>query len=137
MKALTASEMREVDRLTTERHGISGTQLMENAGTAVAEVVRQQMSLRFKSLAKRVFVLCGKGNNGGDGLVAARHLRQEIRQTVVLLIGSPADLRGDAASYFQRWREASGETLLIQNDAEWSCIFADRRRRCGCGCASR
>jgi NAD(P)H-hydrate epimerase len=124
MKALTASEMREVDRLTTERHGISGTQLMENAGTAVAEVVRQQISLRFKSLAKRVFVLCGKGNNGGDGFVAARHLRQEIRQTVVLLFGSPADLRGDPASYFQRWREASGETLFIQNDAEWTAAFS-------------
>jgi NAD(P)H-hydrate epimerase len=97
---------------------------MENAGTAVAEVVHQQISLRFQSPARRVFVLCGKGNNGGDGLVAARHLRQEIRQTVVLLFGSPADLRGDPASYFQRWREAGGETLLIQNDAEWTAAFS-------------
>jgi hydroxyethylthiazole kinase-like uncharacterized protein yjeF len=124
MKALTASEMREVDRLTTERHGISGAQLMENAGTVVAEVVRQQISLRFQSPARRVFVLCGKGNNGGDGLVAARHLRQEVRQTVVLLFGSPADLRNDPASYFQRWRGAGGETLPIQNDAEWAAAFS-------------
>src|SRR5579863_5562389 len=73
MKALTASEMREVDRLTTERFGISGTQLMENAGKAVAEFVLHQVSLRFQSPARQVVVLCGKGNNGGDGFVAARH----------------------------------------------------------------
>ncbi|HEX9233570.1 MAG TPA: NAD(P)H-hydrate dehydratase [Candidatus Acidoferrum sp.] len=124
MKALTASEMRDVDRLTTERHGISSTQLMENAGTAVAEVVRQQISLRFQSPARQIFVLCGKGNNGGDGLVAARHLRQEIRQTAVLLFGSPAELQGDPASYFQRWCEVGGETVVIQNDAEWTAALS-------------
>jgi hydroxyethylthiazole kinase-like uncharacterized protein yjeF len=124
MKALTASEMRDVDRLTTERHGISGTQLMENAGTAVAEVVRQQISLRFQSPARQIFVLCGKGNNGGDGLVAARHLRKEIRQTAVLLFGSPAELQGDPASYFQRWCEVGGETVVIQNDAEWTAALS-------------
>jgi len=123
MKALTAAEMREVDRLTTERYGISGTELMENAGAAVADVVRHEISLRFRSPARRAVVLCGKGNNGGDGFVAARHLRQEIRQTTVVLFGSAAELRGDPALNFQRWLEAGGETLVVQKDADWTTAF--------------
>jgi NAD(P)H-hydrate epimerase len=120
MKALTAAEMREVDRLTTERFGISGTQLMENAGKSVADFVLHQISLRFQSPVRSVVVLCGKGNNGGDGFVAARYLRQEIRHTLVLLFSSPAELKGDAALNFQRWRESGGETLVIENEEAWS-----------------
>ncbi len=116
MKALTAAEMREVDRLTTERFGISGTQLMENAGKSVADFVLHQISLRFQSPVRSVVVLCGKGNNGGDGFVAARYLRQEIRHTFTLLFGSPSELKGDAALNFQRWRESGGETLVIENE---------------------
>src|SRR5258707_6255612 len=116
MKALTAAEMREIDRLTTERFGISGTQLMENAGRSVADFVLHQISLRFQSPVRSVVVLCGKGNNGGDGFVAARYLRQGIRQTLVLLFGSPSELKGDAALNFQRWRGNGGETLVIENE---------------------
>ncbi|HMH80504.1 MAG TPA: NAD(P)H-hydrate dehydratase [Candidatus Acidoferrum sp.] len=116
MKALTAAEMREVDRLTTERFGISGTQLMENAGKSVADFVLHQISLRFQSPVRSAVVLCGKGNNGGDGFVAARYLRQEIRHTLVLLFSSPPELKGDAALNFQRWRESGGETLVIENE---------------------
>jgi NAD(P)H-hydrate epimerase len=119
MKALTAAEMREVDRLTTGRFGISGTQLMENAGKSVADFVLQQISLRFQSPVRSGVVLCGKGNNGGDGFVAARYLRQEIRHTLVLLFGSPSELKGDAALNFQRWRESGGETLV------------ETKKRCG------
>jgi ADP-dependent NAD(P)H-hydrate dehydratase / NAD(P)H-hydrate epimerase len=119
MKALTAAEMREVDRLTTERFGISGTQLMENAGKSVADFVLHRISLRFQSPIRSVVVLCGKGNNGGDGFVAARYLRQEIRHTLVLLFSSPSELKGDAALNFQRWRESGGETLVIENEDAW------------------
>src|SRR3984957_19965123 len=71
MKILTASEMREVDRLTTERYGIPSLSLMENAGKSIADF----MSARFRRLeSRRIIVLCGKGNNGGDGFVTARHL---------------------------------------------------------------
>ncbi len=117
MKALTAAEMREVDRLTTERCGISGTQLMENAGKSVADFVLHEVSLRFQSPIRSVVVLCGKGNNGGDGFVAARYLRQEIRHTSVLLLGSPAELKGDAATNLQRWREGGGEILVIDDES--------------------
>jgi NAD(P)H-hydrate epimerase len=117
MKALTAAEMREVDRLTTERFGISGTQLMENAGKSVADFVLHQISLRFQSPVRSIVVLCGKGNNGGDGFVAARYLRQEIRHTFVVLFGSPAELKGDAALNFQRWRESGGEALIVDDES--------------------
>src|SRR6266404_6257210 len=101
MKALTAAEMREVDRLTTERFGISGAQLMENAGRSVAEFVLHQISLRFQSPVRSVAVLCGKGNNGGDGFVAARYLRQEIRLTSVFLLGANnAPLQNHRRRYF-------------------------------------
>lgn len=116
--------MREVDRLTTERFGISGTQLMENAGAAVADFALREISLRFQSPARQVIVLCGKGNNGGDGLVAARHLRPEIRHTTVVLFGSPHELRGDCALNLQRWRDDSGETIVIENETAWTAAFA-------------
>src|SRR5260370_21034669 len=124
MKALTAAEMREVDRLTTERFGISGTQLMENAGKAVAEFTLHKISLRFRSPLRKIVVLCGRGNNGGDGFVAAWHLRQEIRHTSVVLLGSSADLHGDPALNFQRWRDAGGETVVVENDDAWSAVFS-------------
>jgi NAD(P)H-hydrate epimerase len=128
MKALTAAEMREVDRLTTERFGISGTQLMENAGKSVAEFVLHQVSVQFQSPVRSVVVLCGKGNNGGDGFVAARYLRQEIRHTLAMLFGSPGELKGDAALNLQRWRENGGETLFVENEAAlqsaWTRIAA-------------
>jgi hydroxyethylthiazole kinase-like uncharacterized protein yjeF len=123
MKALTAAEMREVDRLTTERHGITGAQLMENAGKAAAEFALYEISLRFQSPARKVIVLCGKGNNGGDGFVAARYLRQEIRHTIVVLIGKPSDLSGDPSANFQRWHEAGGETVLIESESAWAEAF--------------
>src|SRR5260370_23234081 len=116
MKALTAAEMREVDRLITARFGISGTQLMENAGKSVADFVLHEISLRFQSPVRSAVVLCGKGNNGGDGFVAARYLRQEIRHTSVLLFGPPAELKGDATLNFQRWREKGGATLVMANE---------------------
>ena len=119
MKSLTAAEMREVDRLTTERFGISSTQLMENAGAGVAKFTLHEISLRFQSPARQIVVLCGKGNNGGDGFVAARHLRQEVRHTTVVLFGSAAELSGDPALNFERWRQTGGETLVIENDAAW------------------
>jgi hypothetical protein len=86
MKILTASEMREVDRLTTEQFGIPSTTLMENAGAAVAHFVLREFPEH-----NRITVLCGKGNNGGDGFVAARHLAEAGRAVAVVLLGNPAD----------------------------------------------
>jgi NAD(P)H-hydrate epimerase len=95
MKILTATQMRETDRLTAGQFGIPSTTLMENAGSAVARFV-----LREYPEADRITVLCGKGNNGGDGFVAARHLAEAGRAVTVLLLGDPANLKSDAKAMF-------------------------------------
>lgn len=102
MKILTASEMKEVDRLTTARYRIPSLTLMENAGRGVAECIQ----LRFSNLARRrIVVLCGKGNNGGDGFVAARHLVKMGARPVVYLIGDPRDVKGEASTNLKRWKK--------------------------------
>lgn len=96
MKILTADEMRAADRLTTERYGIASLDLMHHAGAAVARFV-----LREFPGCGNIAVLCGKGNNGGDGFVAARELDAAGRKVHVLLLGYPADLKGDAKAAFE------------------------------------
>jgi ADP-dependent NAD(P)H-hydrate dehydratase / NAD(P)H-hydrate epimerase len=97
MKIVTAAEMREIDRATSQRFGVPSLTLMENAGSAVAEFVVAQYPS-----AERVGVICGKGNNGGDGFVAARKLKAAGREVRVVLLAEPAELRGDAAEMFAR-----------------------------------
>ena len=92
MKIVTAEEMRAIDRATSDRFGVPSLTLMENAGAAVAEYV-----LSHYGSAVRIVVFCGKGNNGGDGFVAARLLREREKKVEVILLADPADLRGDAA----------------------------------------
>jgi hydroxyethylthiazole kinase-like uncharacterized protein yjeF len=100
MKIVTAAEMRAIDRVTSERFGVPSLTLMENAGTAVADYVLA----RHRS-AQRIVALCGKGNNGGDGFVAARHLRQNGKTVDVILLADAADLRGDAAVMYGKLPE--------------------------------
>jgi hydroxyethylthiazole kinase-like uncharacterized protein yjeF len=116
MKALTAAEMREVDRLTTERYGIPSLQLMEAAGKHVADAVLREFS---SGLSPRVTVLCGKGNNGGDGLVAARHLRIAGFDPRVYLFSDPQELQGDAGANLARCREAGNTILAVENELAW------------------
>jgi hydroxyethylthiazole kinase-like uncharacterized protein yjeF len=97
MKIVSAAEMREIDRVTSERFGVPSLALMENAGTAVADFIIS----RYAS-ARRIGIICGKGNNGGDGFVAARKLHEKGREVSLLLLTNPADLRGDAALMFQK-----------------------------------
>ena len=95
MKIVTAAEMRAIDSATSERFGVPSLTLMENAGAAVAEHV-----LTHHGAVRRVVVFCGKGNNGGDGFVAARRLHQKGKTVQVVLLANPADLKGDAAIMF-------------------------------------
>jgi hydroxyethylthiazole kinase-like uncharacterized protein yjeF len=97
MKIVTAAEMREIDRATSERFGVPSLTLMENAGTAVAEFAVSQFPA-----AKRITVLCGKGNNGGDGFVAARKLHESGKDVRVVLLADRSELRGDAAEMFTK-----------------------------------
>ena len=97
MLILTSEEMRAVDHATAEKFGVSTFQLMEHAGRAVASFV-----LREFPAASRIAVLCGRGNNGGDGFAAATLLREAGREVEVLLLGDPEGLKGDAANMFTR-----------------------------------
>ena len=97
MKIVSAAEMREIDRMTSERFGVPSLTLMENAGSAVAAFVLERYSS-----AQSFGVVCGKGNNGGDGFVAARKLLSAGKNVQVLLLCDPSELRGDAAEMFGR-----------------------------------
>jgi ADP-dependent NAD(P)H-hydrate dehydratase / NAD(P)H-hydrate epimerase len=97
MKIVTAAEMREIDRLTSARFGVPSLTLMENAGTAVADFAANQ----YRD-AIQIVVLCGKGNNGGDGFVAARRLHALGRKVRVILLAKSTDLQGDAAAMFAK-----------------------------------
>ena len=116
MKVLTAAQMREADRLTSERYGIPSLQLMENAGAAIAEFLRE----KFAGLARRkIVVLCGKGNNGGDGLVVARMLKESGCAPEVILFADPGSVQGDAAINLKRWQQGLGEMRVVTSSAEW------------------
>jgi ADP-dependent NAD(P)H-hydrate dehydratase / NAD(P)H-hydrate epimerase len=111
--------MREVDRLSTERSGIASLALMESAGGAVAEFIRQ----KFKDLPRRrIVVLCGKGNNGGDGFVVARHLKQMGAKPEVILCASVEDVRGDGAENLRRWRAFPGDLKIVTDELEWERV---------------
>ena len=108
MKIVSAAEMREIDRTTAARFGVSSLALMENAGAAVARFVISEYTN-----AERIGIVCGKGNNGGDGFVVARKLVEAGRAVRVLLLADPHELRGDAAAMFQNMLR----TLESQNIA--------------------
>jgi NAD(P)H-hydrate epimerase len=93
MRILNAAQMREADRGTIEDIGIPSLVLMENAGRQVVAAIEAAFE---EQLDGRVGILCGRGNNGGDGFVVARTLLQRGVDTAVFVIGSVADVRGDA-----------------------------------------
>src|SRR3954447_19142889 len=102
MRIVTSDEMRSIDRVTSERFGVPSLTLMENAGSAVAE-----FALDSYPQAKTFGVICGKGNNGGDGFVAARKLQQAGREVRLLLLADPTELHGDAATNFAKLHKNS------------------------------
>ncbi len=94
MKIVTAEEMIEIDKKTIEGYGIPGVVLMERAGLAVVSKIKELFG------RKRVIVVSGSGNNGGDGLVVARNLHNEGWDVKVFLTTRPEDLKGDALSQY-------------------------------------
>ena len=95
VRVTTAAEMRELDRLAIETYGIPGVVLMENAGAQVVRILWQE----YPDLqARRVAVLCGRGNNGGDGFVIARYLHNMGVSVSVFIMGEPGGIRGDAGA---------------------------------------
>ena len=109
MKIVTAAQMQSLDRRTIEENGVPGTTLMERAGAGVVACLEQQMgSLR----GKTVTVLCGKGNNGGDGFVVARLLHKLRAKVRVLALAPLTELSPDAAAMHRQLVRAAGKTVI-------------------------
>jgi NAD(P)H-hydrate epimerase len=112
--------MQRIDRLTTEKYGVPSLALMENAGRSVVEF----LNARLAPLAShRIVILCGKGNNGGDGLVVARLLREQALDPRVLLCADPKGLRGDAAVNYARLVSSRPAEIVMDREA-WQAIAA-------------
>ena len=119
MKILNASQMQRIDRLTTERYGVPSLTLMENAGQGVVDFLARNYSPLDNH---RIAILCGRGNNGGDGLVVARLLRQRLLKPRVLLLADSAGVRGDAAINLQRLA-ASGPPEIVATPEAWREVY--------------
>lgn len=120
-RILTAAEMREVDRVTIEERGVPGLILMENAASAVTSLLAH----RFSPIEnQRVAVLCGKGNNGGDGLAVARQLwvRRLASRLRVVLFAEPDALQGDAAVNWRMLQAVDCEADSVTDSAKWRAI---------------
>ena len=111
MKILTADEMREVDRLTTERYNVPSILLMENAAARTVEAVEKKFGA---TLGQRALVVCGKGNNGGDGAAVARLLTIKGAAVDVLLLGRVDDARGDAKINFEIIRSLAASSTQVR-----------------------
>jgi NAD(P)H-hydrate epimerase len=105
MKIVTAAQMRELDRRTIEEAKVPGATLMERAGSGVVAA----MERAYGSFAgKTITILCGKGNNGGDGFVVGRLLKKRRAKVRVLLLAKPGELAGDAKTMHRRFVAAAG-----------------------------
>jgi ADP-dependent NAD(P)H-hydrate dehydratase / NAD(P)H-hydrate epimerase len=113
MHVLSAAEMQTCDRVTTERFGVPSVDLMRHAAAAVAEIARTQFPQ-----ARRVTVLCGRGNNGGDGMMAARLLAEAGLAVTVILLGSSDEIKGDAAVAWRELQDAGSCTIHLVYSAE-------------------
>lgn len=117
MEVLNAEQMRRADREAIEIMQIPGLVLMENAGLRAAEVIDEAIE---GLTERRIWVLAGTGNNGGDGFVVARHLDRLGAACEVVLVGATRDqLRGDAAAMCAAWTGMGGTLLEIPDQAAW------------------
>ena len=122
MRILTAAQMREADRYTIEEIGIPSLVLMENAGRQVVAAIESAFESK---LDGRVAVLCGRGNNGGDGFVIARTLLQHGIDTSVFVIGSLADVRGDARTNLDILGRLGVTVVEVADEQSWELHFSE------------
>jgi len=122
MKILTAAQMRDFDRAAIETRGIRGAQLMERAGRAVAE---RAVRLAREAPAGDIVIICGRGNNGGDGFVAARHLAGRGFRVQVFLAAEREAVTGDAGENLGRLAEAGIEAVEVADAAPVAAACRD------------
>ena len=125
MRILNAAQMRDADRHTIEEIGIASLVLMENAGRQVVAAIEAAFESR---LDGRVAVLCGRGNNGGDGFVVARTLIQRGIDTAVFVIGSVADIRGDARTNLEILGRLGLTVVEVNDEQAWELHFSEIAR---------
>ena len=122
MRVLNTQQMREADRRTIDDVGIPSVVLMENAGRQAVAA----MEAAFDDLPQsKVGVLCGRGNNGGDGFVVARTLAQRGIEAIVFLLGTVADVRGDARTNLEILGRVGLTVVEIGNAQEWELHFSE------------
>ena len=115
-----ASQVRELDRVAIEEHGIAGFDLMQRAAEAAFDVLRDQWPM-----ARKIHVFCGGGNNGGDGLlIAALAMQAGLSVTVELLV-APDKLQGDAALAYEKFIEVGGALSSSPNEEEQADVLVD------------
>lgn len=112
-RVLSRDQIRAFDRLAIEDSNVPGVLLMENAGRGAAEVIRPLLS----SEEDHVLVVCGTGNNGGDGFVTARHLSSFGVSVSVCLLGDPEKLRGDALVNHDAFVGLGGRVTVAHDEA--------------------
>ena len=122
MRVLNTEQMREADRRTIEDIGLPSIVLMENAGRQTVAA----MEAAFDTLgSSKVAVLCGRGNNGGDGFVVARTLVQRGIEAMVFLLGSVADVQGDARTNLEVLGHIGLTVVEITTAQEWELHFSE------------
>ncbi len=114
MKLFSAKEMQRLDRVATATYGVKSLVLMENAGRGAAECIFETLK---EKRFKRAVILCGKGNNGGDGYVIARHLKNMGATVSVVSLCSLNALKGDALLNALAWKKMGGETRVALSKA--------------------
>src|SRR5919107_1602141 len=122
MRVLNTQQMRDADRQTIDDIGLPSIVLMENAGRQAVAA----MEAAFEDLAtSKVGVICGRGNNGGDGFVVARTLAQRGIEGIVFLLGSVSDVRGDARTNLEILGRVGVTVVEITNAQEWELHFSE------------
>src|SRR5258706_12728981 len=122
MRVLNAAQMKEADRRTIEDIGIPSLVLMENAGR---QAVAAMEAMYGDLLERQVAVLCGRGNNGGDGFVVARTLLQRGVDVSVFLIGRVAEVRGDARTNLEILGHLGLTVVEISDSQAWELHFSE------------
>jgi len=125
VRLVTAEEMRRLDRATIEGGHATGVALMERAGFGVAEAIERRYG---PTLGFRVLALCGTGNNGGDGFVAARELKARGAEVHAGILGDPGKVAGDAGLQLDRLREAGIEPEPIHDEQGLERLLLSRDR---------
>ncbi|HEY6362848.1 MAG TPA: NAD(P)H-hydrate dehydratase [Vicinamibacterales bacterium] len=122
MRILNTAQMREADRFTIEDIGIPSLVLMENAGRQVVAAMEAAYAAR---LDGRVAVLCGRGNNGGDGFVVARTLAQRGMDVAVFVVAALADVRGDARTNLDILGRLAITVVEVNDEQAWELHFSE------------